>query len=395
MKILVIGVIGTVATLLAGTVNAGGYRVMQPMSSAAYRVRVLESLGGSQSAGNSINDLGLAAGFSDFNGDRRRHATIWHGRNLTDLGTLGGPNSAVLWPVKNVRGLVVGISQTRRPDPLGENWSCSAFFPAPTAVGHQCLGFRSRRGVMRPLPTLGGTNGFATAANNAGQIVGWAENRVHDPTCVPPQVLQFRGVVWGRHGRVLRQLRPLHGDTVSTGNAINRHGVIAGISGICDQAVGRFSAIHAVLWRRGRRPLNLGTLGGVAWNTPMAINDHSVVVGFDNPSASLGGAFAVHAFVWTSRLGMRDLGTLPGDSTSQALGVTNHGEIVGTSCDANFNCRAVIWHNGHIADLNNLISRQRITLTTANDINNSGRITGQAVTTSGRVVAFVATPTNR
>ena len=65
-------------------------------------------------------------------------------------------------------------------------------------TGYQCLGFVWEDGVMRPLPTLGGTNGFATGANNKGQIVGWAENTVHDPTCVAPQVLQFRAVVWGR-----------------------------------------------------------------------------------------------------------------------------------------------------------------------------------------------------
>jgi probable HAF family extracellular repeat protein len=292
--------------------------------------------------------------------------------------------------VKNDRGIITGISQTALPDPLGERWSCSAFFPAPTAVGHQCLGFAWQDGVMRALPTLGGTNGFATGANNRGEIVGWAENTVHDPTCVPPQVLQFRAVVWGPAPGQIRELPPLSGDTVSAATALNDRGQVVGISGICDRAVGRFSAIHAVLWQDGK-PIDLGSLGGVAWNTPMSINERGDVVGFANASAAAG-SFDVHAFLWTRRGGMRDLGTLPGDSTSQALGINDRREIVGTSCDAAFNCRAVIWRNGAITDLNTLMAPDyEDTLTTANDINESGRFTGQAFEpATGKLVAFVA-----
>lgn len=85
---------------------------------------------------------------------------------------------------------------------------------------------------MRPLPTLGGTNGFATGTNNKGQIVGWAENTVHDPTCVAPQVLQFRAVAWGPKEGQIRELPPLPGDTVSAATALNDRGQVVGISGI-------------------------------------------------------------------------------------------------------------------------------------------------------------------
>jgi probable HAF family extracellular repeat protein len=246
---------------------------------------------------------------------------------------------------------------------------------------------------MRPLPTLGGTNGFATGSNNRGEIVGWAENTAHDPTCVPPQVLQFRAVEWGPGPGEIRELPPLPGDTVSSATALNNRDQVVGISGICDRAVGRFSAIHAVLWEDGQ-PDDLGSLGGVAWNTPMAIDDRGDVVGFGNATAASGGRFAVHAFLWTRAGGMQDLGTLPGDSTSQALGVNDRGEVVGTSCDADFNCRAVIWHDGRISDLNTLVAAGYVgTLTTANDIDASGRITGQAFDPmSGSFVAFVAQP---
>ena len=57
------------------------------------------------------------------------------GNLLTDLGTLGGPNSSVTWNVKNTDGIIVGISQTADPEPLGEAWSSAAFYGAPNNVG--------------------------------------------------------------------------------------------------------------------------------------------------------------------------------------------------------------------------------------------------------------------
>ncbi len=391
MKALVAGSALGVALLLTGSVQGGRLAAGARTAGTHYQVTNLASLGGTTSAGSSINNGGWVAGSSNLAGDQAQHASLWTGGSVIDLGTLGGPNSGVLWPVKNDRGIITGISQTASPDPLGERWSCSAFFPAATATGHQCLGFVWQDGTMSPLPTLGGTNGFATGANNQGEIVGWAENTVHDATCVPPQVLQFRAVVWGPRPGQIRELPPLPGDTVSAATALNNRGQVVGISGICDRAVGRFSAVHAVIWRDGR-PTDLGTLGGVAWNTPMSINQRGDVVGFGNASAAAGGSFAVHAFLWTRKGGIRDLGTLPGDTTSQALGVNDRREIVGTSCDAAFNCRAVIWGSGEITDLNTLVAPgYGGTLTTANDINESGRITGQAFD-DGSLVAFVAEP---
>jgi probable HAF family extracellular repeat protein len=387
MKRLIAGSALILGLLLTGSVQSA--RLTSASSTrGTYQVTNLPSLGGTSSSGSSINNRRWVAGISNLTGDQVQHAALWEGDSILDLGTLGGPNSGVLWPVKNERGIISGISQTAQPDPLGERWSCSAFFPAGTGTGYQCLGFVWEHGVMRPLPTLGGTNGFATGTNNKGQTVGWAENTVHDPTCVPPQVLQFRAVAWGPKEGQVQELPPLPGDTVSAATALNNRGQVVGISGICDRAIGRFSAIHAVLWQDGQ-PIDIGTLGGAAWNTPMSINERGDIVGFANVAA--GGSFSAHAFLWTRQHGIRDLGTLPGDSTSQALGINEQREIVGTSCDADFNCRAFIWRAGEMTDLNTLVMRSyEDTLITANDINASGRITGQAIEQNGTLVAFMA-----
>jgi len=355
-----------------------------------YHLTNLASLGGTSSTGNSINDRGWIAGRSNLPDNQARHATLWRGQSLTDLGTLGGPNSVVVWPVKNNRGIVSGIAQTSEADPLGENWSCSFFFSPATSTGYRCLGFRWRDGVMTALPTLGGTHGFAAGTNNRGQTVGWAENNVHDPSCVPPQVLQFRAVLWTADQTII-ELPPFAGDSVSAATAINDRGQVVGISGICDIAVGELSAIHAVRWENGH-VLDLGNIGGDAWNTPTAINQQGDIAGFANIAPGID--FNPHAFLWTASGGIRDLGTVSGDAVSQASGINARRQVVGQSCSADGTCRGFLWHDGVMTDVQTLIvSGDDDFITTVNDIDDAGRITGQAIDlATGLRVAFEAVP---
>jgi probable HAF family extracellular repeat protein len=378
--------------LLAGAAHGEPNVSRQLGDDVGYDITELPTLGGSSSAGFSINDRGWVSGRSNLPDNQTREATLWRNGSLTRLGTLGGPNSVVRWPVKNTRGIITGISQTGEPDPLNEAWSCSAFFPGATGTGYQCLGFRWQNGEMTPLSTLGGTHGFAAGTNNAGRTVGWAENTVHDPTCVPPQVLQFRPVVWGPNEGRIQELPLLPGDTSGSATAINDRGQIVGITGICDQAIGRFSAIHAVLWEDGE-VTDIGNLGGVAWHTPNAINLHGEIVGFSNFSAADGGEYHPHAFLWTESGGMVDLGTLPPpfDDNSDAWGINNWGQVVGRSCDADGNCHAFLWQDGAMRDLNELGYED--ILIAAFDIDDFGRITGQAFDDeTDTFVAFLATP---
>ncbi|MGB9475117.1 MAG: hypothetical protein WCE87_08615, partial [Candidatus Udaeobacter sp.] len=344
-----------------------------------YYVSNLDSLGGTSSAGNSINNRSWVAGYSRLTGDQSRHAALWRNRqhhSLLDLATLGGPNSSVTWNVKNTDGIIVGISQTADPDPLGEAWSSAAFYSGPNAVGFINLGFVWEGCQMRGLPNFpGGNNGFATGANNLGQVVGWAENDVHDPTCVSPQVLQFRPAVWelGPPDEI-SDLPLISGDSSGAATAINDNGQIVGISGICDQAVGRDTAKHAVLWQN-RGVTDLGNLGALFWNTPTAINQHGDIVGFAGAPNDPDGNF-LQAFIWTTQRGMQPLGFLPGDVHSEAYGINERRQVVGLSCDANGSCRAFIWENGVMQDLNDLKQPDfSVRLETAKDINDKGEIT--------------------
>jgi len=398
MKSKILTCMTTMALLVALTVplRLAAHDQAEHHGQARYNVVSLGvPLGGTTSGTAAINNLGWVAGASNLTGDATEHAELWLYGYPLDLGTLGGPNSAVLWPGLNLWGEAVGISDTSDTDPLNEGWSCGAFFPASHA-GHICLGFTWQWGVgMTKLPTLGGNNGFATSVNDFGQVVGWAENAVHDPTCVYPQVLQFEAVIWGPRPGQIKQLPTYPGDPDGAATAINDKGQVVGISGICQNAVGNQSATHALLWQNGT-VTDLGNLGGMAWNTPMAINNQGQVVGFSDLKGDQGGANPnFHAFLWTKERGIKDLGTLPGDAISEALGINDQGEVVGVSYGAGFtNPRAFIWQDGVMTDLNTLIpSNSSLYLQVGQEINDLGEIVGDATDQStGKNPAFLLVP---
>jgi probable HAF family extracellular repeat protein len=359
-----------------------------------YHVFKLDGLGGTSSAGNGINDLGWVTGISSTGDNATTRATLWFFGLPIDLGTAGdrNTNSGTIWPVKNNRGVISGITEVPGEDPYDEDWACSAFMPR--TPGHVCRGFVWEDGQMRALPTLGGTHGFATGTNDRRQTVGWAEKAVEDPTCNrTTQFLNFWAVLWGPGRDQIRELPPLGDDTTSAATAINNGGQVAGISGICSQGIGELSAIHAVIWQPDGTITDLGSLGGVAWNTPMAMNDRGDVVGFANAAGTEPSTrFNYRAFIWTEAAGrMTDLGTLDGDTRAQALGINERRQVVGLSRGAGL--RGFIWEDGVMTDLNTLIaSGSRDTITVAGDINDFGVITGQSVDASDVTSTFVAIP---
>jgi probable HAF family extracellular repeat protein len=113
-----------------------------------------------------------------------------------------------------------------------------------------------------------------------------------------------------------------------------------------------------------------------------------------NAAGTVGGAFNERPFLWTEKGGIRDLGTLDGQTRGQALGINNRGQVAGLSRNADGSgSTAVIWQNGEATDLNNLTPGYEGHLLDANDINNAGVLTGQAISAeTGEAVAFVATP---
>jgi probable HAF family extracellular repeat protein len=355
-----------------------------------YTVTFLGTLGGTFSQPFGMNNKGEVDGIATLPGDQSQHAFLWRNGVMTNLGTLGGPNSSGDFGVPfgpNERGEVVGGAETSTPDPLGEDL---CFFGNSLT----CLPFVWKDGVMTPLPTLGGNNGAAGDINNRGQVVGIAENTTRGPTCPalgPPlnviDQIEEKPVIWEK-GEI-QELPTFPGDPDGGANAINDHGQIVGASGNCPK--GPEFALHALLWQNGALT-DLGNLGGT-FSFAGNINNRGQVIG----ASGLHGDTTAHAFLWTKDSGMKDLGTLPADFSSLAKGINDKGQVVGQSCDIGGNCRAFLWQNGMMTDLNTLVpgGGSTLFLFEAFEINSRGQFVAIGFDmSSGDCCAFLATPPN-
>lgn len=318
-------------------------------------------------------------------------ATLLNGRVLIDvggfkidLGTLGGHNSWMNWGQINDLAQVVGYSETKVPDPNGED--ICGFGTHLT-----CRPFLWEFPPMRALPTLGGNNGEASSINNRGQIVGMAEDGTVDSTCSPGKTNNRTQlpVLWerGEHGKFHpTRLPTVDGDPDGFAFWINNKGQAVGQSNNCNQTI-----THAVSWKNETASA-LADYGLGA--SAQGINDQGQIVGFvGTPDGTLHGAF------WQNENDtLTVLGFLPGDMWSLAFGVNSKGQVVGGTVDSNFNwSHAFIWQNDVMTDLNTLfLPGSNLRATFAGKINERGQIGGMAIVLSGpdkdNVHAFLAIP---
>ena len=350
--------------------------VRSERSVAHYDLVTLDGLGGSVDFAINIDSSGEASGTSLLSGNQIEHAQVWiKPPRTTDLGTLGGPNSAVFQYNHGRAGQFVGWSETSSTDPYDENY-CGF------GTSHICRGFSWQSDRMTSLPTLGGDNDQTNDVNKRGQIAGDSETSTKDASCKSPQVFDFLGVIWQPDGTITT-LPPYSGDTVSYAYTLDQSGRDAvGNSGSCATPT-----THAVLWQNASSPTNLGSLGGNA-NVALDINNRGQIIG----NSDLYGDMETHTFLW-QRGTMSDLGALPGDVDSFAGGINNEGQVVGESCDASGDCRGYLWQNGSMTDLNTLIPpSDNLNIPFGSNINDSGEITGAAVDTSGVERAILLIP---
>jgi probable HAF family extracellular repeat protein len=84
---------------------------------------------------------------------------------------------------------------------------------------------------------------------------------------------------------------------------------------------------HAVMFKDGGLPLDLGVLTGQAFSRANGINASRQVVGFSGPKRDSDNS---RAFLWSNQTGMMDIGTL-GGSYARANAINDAGYITGTA----------------------------------------------------------------
>jgi len=358
---------------------------------ASYRVTDLGAEGNDNlGCAMSLNDQGwteIMAGNVEAGQVDNLFGKLLNGRALIDvagfkldLGTLGGQNSWMNWGEINDFGQVVGDSETAVLDPNGED--ICGFGTHLT-----CRPFLWQFFHMSALPTVGGNNGQASAINNRGQIVGFAENGTVDSSC-PPGTTNNQialPVLWEK-GKA-QPLPTVGSDPDGDAFWINDQGQAVGYSGTCT------AALHAVSWENGTAfPLpDLGT-GAIA----QGINSQGQIVG------TVGSADGTTQYgaLWQHDA-LTNLGILPGDFGGLASGINNKGQVVGSNFDSNFNwSHGFIWQDDVMTDLNTLFpASSNLFAVMANKINERGQISGMAIVLSGpdagNIHAFLATPANQ
>ena len=329
-----------------------------------------------------IQDASMVPGQQDNAGGtilKARDAIVINGSQI-DLGTLGGENSWMNWGEINDRAQIVGYSETAVLDPNGED--------VCTFGTHlTCRPFLWQDFHMSALPTLGGNNGQASAINNRGEIVGFAEDGTVDSSC-PANKTNNRTqlpVLW-ENGKAQPEPLPTGSDPSGAALWINDRGQVVGFTGPCG------ATSHAVVWDND----NVNTLpdngtGAEAFGN----NNQGQIVGFVGSS----GGGIPNAALWQNDM-LTNLGILPGDFGGIASGINSKGQVVGSNFDSKGNWNhAFIWQNNVMTNLNTLFPKSsNLFAVMANKINERGQISGMAIVRSGpdegNIHAFIATPVN-
>lgn len=218
----------------------------------------LGTLGGDFSLANGINDLGQIVGESKTLGGET-HAFLWDRGTISDLGTLGETSSAhginnqgeIVGAIssKNVRGSAVLWRNRQRLSladlgPTGSGSTALAINANGDITGISS-GFASssggvvravvwQGGTIRDIGTLGGMHSTASALNDLGDVVGWAETANHSSDAF----------LW--HGGVMRNLKSLVGSVESQSFAVNR---LVQVVGSSSNSKGES---RAVIWENGK-----------------------------------------------------------------------------------------------------------------------------------------------
>lgn len=322
---------------LITTLGISWFRVSSASTTFYYQPTDLGTLVGYESSyAYGINDLGQVVGWS-YNANRQGHAFLWqNSNNLTDLGTLPNKETSIAIAI-NDAGEVIGSS---------------------SSPGEFELAFSWKNGTIGQLSTLPGGQEASAAydINNTGEIVGYANaaSRSH-------------AVLWNDNN--ITDLGGLD-NNASVALGINEKGESVGYSYYV--TTNGSTGTHAVLWKKKDTITDL---------TPQASSSGALRI-------NKKGTVLIDAYPdYLLRKGeITELGNI------EALDLNDKEKVVGYKFNSNFDSIAVLWEEGTITDLNDLLPpNSGWQLSTASAINNNGQIAGYGYH-NGQARAFLLTP---
>ena len=209
--------------------------------------------------------------------------------------------------------------------------------------------------VLEDLGTLGGSESFAYAINDKGQVVG--ESRIAGD--------QETHIFLYDHGHLVDlsvRYNIGSGSYVPTANDINNRG----------QIVGNLSNGHAALLSKGVTT-DLGTFGGV-FSSALGINNSGQIVGYYSSPDGFN-----HAFLYSDG-NMTGLGPFGVEAISVATAINDSGMIVGEASDSfRVPSHAFLYSNGVMTDISPFGNSE----SSAEGINNRGQVVGEFLTADG------------
>ncbi len=321
----------------------------------------LGTLGGPDSAAHRINDSGQIVGWADAP-DGERHAFLWENGVMTDLGTLGGVSSIA--NNVNAQGQVVG--QSALAD--GTNHA-----------------FLWKDGTMIDLGSFAvDTDSNAYDINDLGQIVGEA---------------YFNAVV--HHGFLWDPDQPngMTGTMVDLGalanpgsvaHSINNSGLIGGYTATPQ------TLIYSATSQNGTPFTTLpnATFPGGVGSMIKDINENGLILG----QAKLGNVSGDHHAYLYENGELTDLSSIPADGegnrSSESAGINSFGVCVGAYSYTLGEKRGYVYFNGTMYDLSDLVVQNpNEWVFGAGGINDKGQIVGSRKISTGEERAFLLTPT--
>ncbi len=238
---------------------------------------------------------------------------------------------------------------------------------AVTAIGvggGSFLSYRYTPGVgYEEIGALSGDRSAPEAINEAGQVTGWNDS--------PQRAYRFSDAG-------LEDLGVPDGRDDSAGLAINDLGQVAGF------ANGSFGS-RAFLYSDGSGFRDLGTFPGGRNYVARGVNNAGEVVG----SMQLGGVTT--PFLWSESTGIVPLPKLDSERYSQVWDINNMGWAVGVSQRSGGGEAGVLWKDGELIDLEQLVGGG-VQLLDAVAINDAGQITGSAIVDGERLVYRLTIP---